>query len=416
MNDRYRSRCSHRREEPGKKVGRANTINVLLGAYLAPMYAALRHLFASRSRPAEVVRRSRSARALVASCVLAFGLLTARSAHAEQTHTVRTGQNLGAIARKYGVTVWSLAARNGIDPDSSVREGQVLALPEKGVVYINEGQTLWSVARRHNCSVDTLAQENGLTTTSPLRPGMRLRLPGAAPIATTSAGTSASAGKGTSSVVVSNAGTTNSARGGKDWGKPARPGRVELYRVATQQRLMISLVDTRGRVRGQAPAQLAAFLKPKNSKKVKAPHKRLIALLAQVSDHFGGRRIQVVSGYRLAGGFTSHDSRHVAGAAMDIHVDGVPNRQLCDYLRHFDDVGIGFYPNSTFIHFDVRDRNAYWIDVSGPGQKPNYLTRDMRDTYTGNRSEGLAELGAAIGATLEATPHGEPEAKDSDDE
>jgi uncharacterized protein YcbK (DUF882 family) len=312
------------------------------------------------------------------------------------------------------VTVWSLAARNGIEPDGSVREGQVLSLPEKGVVYINEGQTLWSVARRHNCSVDVLAQENGLTTSSHLRPGMRLRLPGAP--AALSQGTSLGAsGKG-KTLATSNAGTGNSLRGGKDWGKPARPGRAELYRVATQQRLAISLVDTRGRIRKQAPALLASFLKPKNSPKMKAPQKRLLALLAQLSDHFGGRRIQVVSGYRLAGGFTSHDSRHVAGAAIDIHVDGVPNRQLCDYLRHFDDVGVGFYPNSTFIHFDVRDRNAYWIDVSGPGQKPNYLTRDMRDTYSGNRSEGLVELGAAIGAALEASPHGEPEAKDSDDE
>jgi uncharacterized protein YcbK (DUF882 family) len=243
---------------------------------------------------------------------------------------------------------------------------------------------------------------------------MRLKLPGAPAMASASTGAASSA-KG-QTAAISNAGTNNNFRGGKDWGKPQRPGRADLYRVATQQRLVISLVDARGRVRGQAPAQLASFLKPKNSTKIKPPQKRLIALLAQASDHFGGRRIQVVSGYRLAGGYTSHDSRHVAGAAIDIHIDGVPNRQLCDYLRHFDDVGVGFYPNSTFIHFDVRDRNAYWIDVSGPGQKPSYLTRDMRDTYTGNRSEGLVELGAAIGAALEAAPHGEPSAKDSDDE
>jgi uncharacterized protein YcbK (DUF882 family)/LysM repeat protein len=333
---------------------------------------------------------------------------------AEQTHTVRSGQSLGAIARKYDVTVWSLAARNGIDPDASVREGQVLSLPEKGMVYINEGQTLWSVARRHKCSVDALAEANGLTTSAALRPGMRLRLPGMTMTAAPS--TAGKSGAHGAPPAVSNAGVGNSYRGSKDWGKPARPGRVELYRIATQQKLLISLVDTRGRVRAGAAGQLKSFLKPRNSNKMKAPQKRLIALLAQVSDHFGGKRIQVVSGYRLAGGYTSHESRHVAGAAIDIHVDGVPNRQLCDYLRHFDDVGVGFYPNSTFIHFDVRDRNAYWIDVSGPGQKPNYLTREMRDTYTGNRSEGLVELGAAIGAALEAAPHGEPEARDSDDE
>lgn len=362
------------------------------------MYAVLRHL---GSLP--LVRAARFALTLAVAC------LCVAPARAEQTHTVRTGQNLGSIARKYGVTVWSLAARNGIPPDSSVREGQVLNLPERGVVYINEGQTLWSVARRHNCSVETLARENGLTTNTALRPGMRLRLPGAAPTPS---------GKGGSGFsTISNTGVANSAGpGAKTWGLPKRPGRVDLYRVATKQNLVISLVDTRGRVRTHAPGQLATFLRPRNSTKTKAPHKRLIALLAAVSDHFGGRKIQVVSGYRLAAGYTSHESRHVAGAAIDLHVEGVPNRTLCDYLRHFDDVGVGFYPNSTFVHFDVRDRNAYWIDVSGAGQKPLYLTKDARDTYTGNRTEGLTELGASVGAALEDMTHGEPSASESDDE
>jgi uncharacterized protein YcbK (DUF882 family) len=337
----------------------------------------------------------------VRSLALALGLLlvlVAPLARAEQTHTVRSGQSLGSIARKHGVTVWSLAARNGIAPDASVREGQVLNVPEKGVVYINEGQTLWSIARRHNCSVDALARENGLTTSSAVRPGMRLRLPGSAP-------TSGGGGKAAAS-----------ASEGKGWGTPQRPGRVELYRVATKQRLVISLVDNRGRVRGQAPTQLATFLRPRNSTKVKPPQKRLISLLAQVSDHFGGRKVQVVSGYRLAGGYTTHESRHVAGAAIDLHIEGIPNRTLCDYLRHFDDVGVGFYPNSTFVHFDIRDRNAYWIDVSGPGQKPLYLTKDARDTYTGNRAEGLTELGASVAATLEESTHDEPSAAEADDE
>jgi uncharacterized protein YcbK (DUF882 family) len=350
-----------------------------------------------RAQPASAV--STRIRGLLAATALSLGLALAAPVHAETTsHTVRTGQSLGSIARKYDVTVWSLAARNGIAPDASVREGQVLNLPEKGVVYINEGQTLWSVARRHNCSVEVLARENGLTTSSALRPGMRLRLPGAAPVVH---------GKIT---------TAPASPSGKGWGTPQRPGRTELYRVATKQRLVISLVDSRGRVRGQAPAQLATFLRPRNSMKVKPPQKRLIALLAQVSDHFGGRKIQVVSGYRLAGGNTSHESRHVAGAAIDLHVEGVPNRTLCDYLRHFDDVGVGFYPNSTFVHFDVRERNAYWIDVSGPGQKAIYLARDARDTYTGNRTEGLTELGASVGAALEEITHGEPTAEESDDE
>jgi uncharacterized protein YcbK (DUF882 family) len=326
------------------------------------------------------------------------------TARADQTHTVKAGQNLVTIARTHGVTVSSLAARNRLSQDAPLRDGQVLNLPEKGVVYISDGQTLWSIARRHGCSVDALARMNKLTTSSPLKPGMRLRLPGvASTVKDGEAGALAKAAPASS---------------GKSWSVTKKPGRVDLFRIATSERLSLTLLDTRGRVRPQVPAQLASFLRPRNApSKQKPPHKRLIALLAEVSNHFGGRRINVASGYRLAKGYTSHQSRHVAGAAIDLRVEGVPNRKLCDYLRQFDDVGVGFYPNSTFVHFDVRDRNAYWIDVSGPGQKPLYLSRADRDGYTGReKTEGLAELGASVAATIEGLAHGEPSAALSDDE
>jgi hypothetical protein len=34
---------------------------------------------------------------------------------------------------------------------------------------------------------------------------------------------------------------------------------------------------------------------------------------------------------------------------------------------------VGYYPNSTFVHVDVRAASAYWVDRSGPGEKPNYV-------------------------------------------
>jgi uncharacterized protein YcbK (DUF882 family) len=366
----------------------------------------------SRAEPRASTRRARSCGGLL---VLALALVAvwssaparaeqSHTARADQVHTVKAGQNLVTIARTHGVTVSSLAARNRLSQDAPLRDGQVLNLPEKGVVYISDGQTLWSIARRHGCSVDALARMNKLTTTSPLKPGMRLRLPGTA--STVKDGEAGGLAK------------TAPASGGKSGGVSKKPGRVDLFRIATSERLSLTLLDTRGRVRPQVPAQLASFLRPRNApSKQKPPHKRLITLLAEVSNHFGGRRINVASGYRLAKGYTSHQSRHVAGAAIDLRVDGVPNRKLCDYLRQFDDVGVGFYPNSTFVHFDVRDRNAYWIDVSGPGQKPVYLSRADRDGYTGReKTEGLVELGASVAAAMEGISHGEPSEALSDDE
>jgi len=317
-------------------------------------------------------------------------------AKAERSHTVAAGQSLTHIARKYDVTVWSLAAANAITPETPVKTGQVLQVPEKGVVYVNPGQTLWSVARRHNCTVEALASANGLTATSSLRPGMRLVLPGHKP---TGGGAKESRDAG-----------------GRSWGVPKKRGTVTLYRVATQQNLVVTLVDKRGRVKADATQRLSRFLKPRDSNKTKKPNQRLLALLAQISDHFGGRKIHVISGYRMAGGRTSEESRHVAAAAIDMRIEGVPNRVLRDYLRHFDDVGVGYYPNSTFVHFDVRPKNAYWVDLSSPGQKSAYVPRDQREGFEG-RTAGLAALAKSLEATIEdIDPHGEPEQVQADDE
>jgi hypothetical protein len=48
----------------------------------------------------------------------------------------------------------------------------------------------------------------------------------------------------------------------------------------------------------------------------------------------------------------------------------VPNAVVCEFLRELEDVGVGYYPNSSFVHLDVRDHSAYWVDYAGPGEPP----------------------------------------------
>jgi hypothetical protein len=100
---------------------------------------------------------------------------------------------------------------------------------------------------------------------------------------------------------------------------------------------------------------------------------RLASLVAQVSEHFGGRPLHVVSGFRPYSPvqYTAH-SNHNLGRAMDFAVEGVTNTTLRDYCRGFRDAGVGFYPNSTFVHLDVRTGKAYWIDYARPGEPPRY--------------------------------------------
>lgn len=286
---------------------------------------------------------------LLAMLLLATTALPA-AARAEREHTVSKGETLSRIASRYGVSMAALAAANNLPQSSALRPGQVLVVPDRGIVFAAPGDTLASIARRHDCSAADLAQQNHMTMHSSLRVGQRLTLPGA-----------------------ESARAQNVAE--KRWGAPKRPGTVTLYRIATQEHQRLRLIDERGRVRRPALQMLTRFLRPRTERKGKEPHPRLIRLLAQVSNHFGGRQVDVISGYRKPGGYTKDTSRHVAGQAIDFRIPGVPLTELRDYCSKIDHVGVGYYPRSQFVHLDVRVTAARWTDYSGPGEAPQFARK-----------------------------------------
>ena len=111
---------------------------------------------------------------------------------------------------------------------------------------------------------------------------------------------------------------------------------------------------------------------------------RLIWAMQKVAEAFPRRTLYIMSGYRQGG----HSGFHGKGRALDIFVVGVPNEQVFGVCRALRDVGCGYYPNSKFVHIDVRpygtDR-VLWIDDSGPGMPSHYL-----DGYPGVLDPGLA--------------------------
>ncbi|HRH00167.1 MAG TPA: DUF882 domain-containing protein [Polyangiaceae bacterium] len=103
-------------------------------------------------------------------------------------------------------------------------------------------------------------------------------------------------------------------------------------------------------------------------------------------------RVSVVSGYRPA----SAGSQHAHGRAMDIRVEGVENEELVAFCKSIPDTGCGYYPNSSFVHVDVRDPGAghvSWIDASGPGETPRYVTEWPLKTAKPAASEPAAGTG-----------------------
>ncbi len=274
---------------------------------------------------------------------LAAALAVPIAASADREHVVREGQSLARIAQRYDVSVRQLAAANRLSSAARLRAGQVLTVPSKGVVYVDEGDTLAEVARDHEIPVTALARHNGLRPDAPLRVGQRLTLPGQQAAAEDDAAA-------------------------QRWGTPKSPGVATLIRLWSKERRRVRLVDRSGHVSAAAVRELRHLLRPRDSRQRRHPAPRLLQLLARVSDHFGGRSIQIVSGLRLPGGTTKESSRHVQGHAIDFRIVGVPLDALHDYCARFDAVGVGLYPRSRFVHLDVRERNARWTDWSGPGE------------------------------------------------
>lgn len=105
-------------------------------------------------------------------------------------HTVRSGESLGLIAKKYGISVSQLKSMNGLGGNlikpgqklkvsnaSSPKSTKVAALPKEGNYQyhtIKSGDTLWDLAKKYNASVDQIKQWNNITNSYRLKPGQKL--------------------------------------------------------------------------------------------------------------------------------------------------------------------------------------------------------------------------------------------------
>jgi uncharacterized protein YcbK (DUF882 family) len=193
-----------------------------------------------------------------------------------------------------------------------------------------------------------------------------------------------------------------------------------LRLVRGTERLQLRVLDRRQQLLENTLPELTRFLRAKNGSE-NAIDARLVTLLAMVSDHFGGREITVTSGFRPYSPrqYTRH-SNHNAGRAIDFAIRGVANETLRDFCRTFRNVGVGYYPNSAFVHLDVRETNAYWVDYAAPGQAPRYHRPESRDEADESAAEveGVVSVdgrggGMKAGAVEppELTPSGQPAAK-----
>ena len=106
-------------------------------------------------------------------------------------HKIRSGENLGTIARRHKISVSYLKKVNELS-SNLIRVGDILMIPSEskssnilaqhtprgaGVRHIHQvarGDTLWGLANRYNTSVKQLSRWNNIGTKSPIRPKQKL--------------------------------------------------------------------------------------------------------------------------------------------------------------------------------------------------------------------------------------------------
>ena len=160
---------------------------------------------------------------------------------------------------------------------------------------------------------------------------------------------------------------------------------VTLFSVNHKETFSLRLRDAQGKPIKGNQKRFDRFLRCHHTEAKHAMNPRLMRLLYQTGRHWPGRRLEIVSGYRAPSVAKNPHSPHMKGLACDFRVDGVKTGDLRDYLRKtFEKVGVGYYPNSTFVHLDVRkDRSAFWIDYSGPGERAVYSENPNSDLKSG---------------------------------
>jgi uncharacterized protein YcbK (DUF882 family) len=157
---------------------------------------------------------------------------------------------------------------------------------------------------------------------------------------------------------------------------PARPsGNLHLFHAYRGESLKVNIYNTDGSYDIESLRAISHLLRCTKTDSERDVEPRLLTILSHIYDHFGGKRIEVTSGYRNQ---RNTGSYHYKGSATDILIDGVKPTRLRAFVETLDagGMGIGLYPRSGFVHVDVRPPPSYrWIDnqpvdPDDPGRRP----------------------------------------------
>jgi uncharacterized protein YcbK (DUF882 family) len=156
-------------------------------------------------------------------------------------------------------------------------------------------------------------------------------------------------------------------------------GDVWVHAENLGEEVKLNIYNPDGTFDDAALAKLDDLFRCVKTGEVRAVRPELYEQLSRIYDHFEGKRIELVSGFRFA---ERNSSRHYHASAMDIRVADTSIREVYAFAESLDTghMGIGIYPTTQFIHVDFRapgEPSYRWTDLSGHGgngKKPAHKT------------------------------------------
>lgn len=100
-----------------------------------------------------------------------------------ETYTVKSGDTLSHIAQRYNTTVAQIASDNNIQNINLIYPGQQLQVRSEcrydcghRIYTVRRGDTLWSIARRYNTSIANIVRLNRIQNPNLIYPGQMFRI------------------------------------------------------------------------------------------------------------------------------------------------------------------------------------------------------------------------------------------------
>lgn len=105
--------------------------------------------------------------------------MTSAESYGYTLYTVRRGDTLWGIAKKFGTSINRIAALNGIENPDLIYAGEVFKIPsarsEQTVIYtVKRGDTLWGISRKFGTTVDNLVKLNSVKNPNLIYVGEKL--------------------------------------------------------------------------------------------------------------------------------------------------------------------------------------------------------------------------------------------------